>query len=193
MKPIRLAWLCGLALAGANAMACYTVYDRNDRVIYQGVEPPVDMSEPLHRTLGRSHPGAHMVFDATSACTPVRLAQVARPATSDVPAGTIRMERPARSRLPTSSAPLLTDVQTARANRLPYTQVAGNVALVPAQAAARVDLPTFTVIPSEPVMAGAPDTRTLGAGPARRPPTVITELRDGTTVLERGQTAVRMK
>lgn len=189
---VKLALLCGLALFGANALACYTVYDRNDRVIYQGVEPPVDMSLPLHQTLGRTHPGAHMVFDLSTRCTPVSLAQVPRPTTGDVPPGTIRMERTGRVMTPNSSAPLFTDMQTARSNNLPHTQVAANIAMVPGHAAARLDLPTFTVIPSDTAVAraGQPDTRAMGAGPARHQ-TVITELRDGSTIVQRASAAVR--
>ena len=188
---LKLALLCGLALASVNAMACYTVYDRSDRVIYQGIEPPVDMSLPLHQTLGRRFPGAHMVFDLSTNCAPVPLAQVPRPTTGDVPAGTIRMERTGRMVVPSSSGPLLTDVSTAQRQNLPHSAVAGNIVVVPAQVAARLDLPTFSVIPAEVPVARAPaslDTRSMGAGPAQlqKQQTVITEMRDGTTVIQRG-------
>ncbi|HEY8356078.1 MAG TPA: hypothetical protein VIL30_01350, partial [Ramlibacter sp.] len=128
---LKLAMFCGLALAGANAMACYTVFDANSRVIYQGVDSPVDMSMPLHQTLGARFPGAHMVFDQSAACTPVALAQVARPVTRDVPAGTIRMEGGGRAS-PGGSSPLLTDRATAARQNLPHTVVAGNVVMEPA-------------------------------------------------------------
>lgn len=194
----KLAMFCGLALAGANAMACFTVYDSSSRVIYQGTESPVDMSVPLHETLGRRFPGAHMVFDQSASCTPVALAQVARPASRDVPAGTIRMEG-GRSATPGGSSPLFTDRETAARQNLPHTVVAGDVVLVPAAAAAaRATIPSMTVIPSDVavasarpapmdtrMMAGSPDTRSMGAGPAR-PGTVITELRNGATVVQRG-------
>lgn len=200
---LKLALFCGLALAGANAMACYTVYDNKDRVIYQGMDAPVDMSRPLHETLGVQYPGAHMVFAQSVTCAPVRLAQVARPATSDVPAGTIRMERSGRTATPTSASPLFTDIDTAQSQNLPHTVVAGGIARVPARAAARIDLPTHTVIPADTAlassrpapmdttMAGVPNTATMGAGPAPNQ-TVITELRDGTTLVQRGnQVSVR--
>jgi len=185
----RFALFCGLVLTGANALAaCYTVYDARDRVIYQGVEAPVDMSLPLHETLGRRLPGAHMVFDTSTTCTPVALPQVARSSAPDAAPNTIRRERPGRIISPNSSAPLLTDVVTAERRGLPHTVVAGNIAVVPARAAARVDLPTFTVVPSDTALArapAAPDTTALGAGPAPRG-AVITELRDGSTVIQRG-------
>ena len=184
----RLALFCGLALAGANALAaCYTVYDARDRVIYQGADAPVDMSLPLHQTLGRRFPGAHMVFDVATSCTPVALPQVARSSRPDAAPNTLRRESSGRIGSPSSSAPLLTDVVTAERRGLPHTVVAGNIAVVPAQAAARVDLPTFTVVPSDAALArapAAPDTTALGAGPAPRG-AVITELRDGSTVIQR--------
>ena len=188
---LKLAMLCGLALASVNAMACYTVYDRSDRVIYRGADAPVDMSLPIHQTLGRNYPGAHMVFDLATSCSPVALAQVARSATNDVPVGTIRMERTKAA--PTSSGPLLTDRATAQRNKLPHTTMAGNIVVVPAQAVAKVDLPTFTVIPADTAVAsaaGSVDTRSMGAGPARRPAagptTTITEMRDGSSYVQRG-------
>lgn len=192
---LKLAMFCALALAGANAMACYTVYDSNNRVIYQGTEAPVDMSLPLHQTLQKRFPGAHMVFDQSNNCAPVGLAQVARPTVRDVPAGTIRMERDGRTVTPTSSSPLFTDIDTAQRQKLPHTIVAGDIVRVPASAAARVDLPTMTVIPADTALAsarpapmdttlaGVPNTATMGAGPAPRE-TVITEMRDGTTVIQ---------
>lgn len=63
-----------LSLASAQAMAqCYTVYDREDRVVYQGPESPVDMSRPLHETVPGLFPGGHLVFDnITQDCAAVR-------------------------------------------------------------------------------------------------------------------------
>lgn len=179
--------LCGLLLAGANAMACYTVYDGNSRVVYRGLEAPVDMSLPLHQALGERFPaGASMVFDQAATCTPVRIAQVARPTGPMVPPNTIRMERTGRQLSPSSAAPLFTDIETAQRQNLPYTVAAAGVALVPGLAAARVDIPSFSVIPSGTAVARAPaavDTTVLGAGPR----TVITELRDPPmTIIQRG-------
>lgn len=199
---LKSALLCSLVLAGTNAMACYTVFDANNRVVYQGAETPVDLSVPLHQTLGKRFPGAHMVFDQSAACTPVPLARVARPVTvGDVPAGTIRMESGRRAS-PGGSSPLLTDKDTAVRQHLPHTVVAGNVVMVPASvAASRASIPSVTVIPAEAVvasarpvpidarvMAGAPDTRSMGAGPVGvvQAPTVITEMRDGSTLVQRG-------
>ncbi|HEY0824131.1 MAG TPA: hypothetical protein VGD76_10125 [Ramlibacter sp.] len=185
----KLGVLFGLLMAGANAMACYTVYDNSNRVIYRGVDAPVDMSLPLHEALaGRFPAGSSMVFDQASTCTPVNIAQVARPTGPMVPPNTIRMERTGRQVSPSSAAPLLTDRQTAQRQQLPYTVVSGDVVLVPPGAAARASVPTFNVIPADTAVAraAAPNTAAMGAGPAR-PATVITEMRDPpVTIIQRG-------
>lgn len=216
---LKLALLCVLGLASANALACYTVYDRSNRVMYQGAEPPVgvDMSQPLHRALERRYPGAHMVFNAGDACEPVPFAQLARPQGPAAPANTIVVasnqradvsEAPFDTRVmgagpaagarrtvsarpaPGGTSPLLTDRRTALALNLPYRPMSGDIVLVPAQAAARVDLPTMTVIPAAvPVASGARlQTSAMGAGPAPGE-TVITEMRNPpVTVVQRGGT-----
>ncbi|MDB5896626.1 MAG: hypothetical protein JWP22_2374 [Ramlibacter sp.] len=194
---LKLALLCGLALAGANAMACYTVYDGSNRVIYQGTDAPVDMSLPLHQSVGQRYGrGASMVFNQSNTCTPVGIAQVARSNARDVPAGTIRMERTGRTIAPSSEAPLLTDRTTAQANHLPHTVVAGNIVMVPAAAAARVDLPTFTVIPADVAVArtapSAVNTAAMGAGPASHG-TVITEMRDPPMTITRNGNKVSVQ
>ena len=189
VMKFKLGILFGLLLAGANAMACYTVYDGSGRIMYRGLETPVDMSLPLHQALeGRFPAGASLVFDHSPSCTPVSVAQVARPTGPMVPVNTIRMERSGRQMSPSSSAPLLTDRETALRQHLPHTQVAGNIVMVPAGAAARADIPTYTVIPADTALARANtiDTRAMGAGPARNQ-TVITEMRNPPmTIIQRG-------
>jgi hypothetical protein len=187
---LKLALIAGLALAGANAMACYTVYDGSNRVIYQSTEAPVDMSQPLHNALERRFPaGASMVFNQGAVCTPVSLAQVSRPAVGIIPANTIRMERSGKQMSPSSSSPLLTDRVTAERQHLPHTVVAGDIVMVPASAASRATIPSMTVIPADTALARAStgvDTRMMGAGPARNN-TVITEMRDPPlTILQNG-------
>jgi hypothetical protein len=190
---LKIGLLCALLLAGGQALACYTVYDGSGRVVYRGADAPVDMSLPLHQALAQRFPGgSSLVFDQQANCTPVGLAQVARPTGAMVPVNTIRMERSGRTLSPTSSAPLLTDRHTAARLNLPHTVMAGNIVMVPAHAAARVDLPTFTVIPADQAVARAPNTSAMGAGPARGD-TVITEMRDPPmTIIQRGKdTTVR--
>ena len=178
-----------LLLAGANAMACYTVYDGNSRVVYRGLDAPVDMSLPLREALvTRFQPGATMVFDQTAECTAVGIAQVARPTGGMVPVNTIRMEGSGRQVSPSSAAPLFTDLQTAERQHLPHTLVAGDIVMVPASVASHMNLPTFTVIPTDTAVARAstgPNTAVLGAG--ARPSTVITEMRDPPmTIIQQG-------
>jgi hypothetical protein len=189
---IKFALLGGLLLAGANAMACYTVYDGSNRVVYQGLEAPVDMSLPLHQALSERFPrGSQMVFDQSANYRPVGLAQLPRPSGTDVPPNTIRLERTGTQRPSSSSpAPLFTDRQTAERSNLPHTQVAGDIVMVPPQAADRAMHASVTVLPSTTFAAAAPtapNTAALGAGPARmpvaaprtaKPNVVITEMRD---------------
>ena len=176
----KMGVLTALLLAGSQAMACYTVYDANNRVLYRGADAPVDMSQNLREALAGRYPaGASVVFEQGAACAPVGLTQVVRPTGPNVPVNTIRMERTGRQLPPVSTAPLLTDLQTAQRQLLPYTVMAGDIVMVPADAAARMELPAFTVTPTDVAAARAPEpaTATMGAGPAR-PQTVITEMHE---------------
>jgi hypothetical protein len=174
----KLAIFCTLGLlAATQASACYTVYDTNNRVLYQGLDAPVDMSLHVKDALRARFPaGAHMAFDQTNQCAVTTVAQVPRASGGHVPAGTIQMERRTQ---PTSSSPLLTDRRTAASLNLPATPMAGQIVLVPAEAAARVKLPSMTVIPAETFARATPGSNTaiLGAGPApAQGETVITEM-----------------
>lgn len=191
-----------LLLAGANAMACYTVYDASNRVVYQGTEAPVDMSLPLHEALSERFPrGSQLVFDQNTNCRPVGLAELPRPTGADVPPNTIRLER-VNSR-PSSSAPspLFTERQTAERANLPHTTVSGDIVRVPPEVADRVMSAALTVVPSATLAPApvAPNTAALGAGPmpsasvarAPRPKVVITEMRDPPmTVIETDGTRI---
>ena len=138
MKNLNYLWLCALlGTAATNAVACYTVYDRSDRVIYHAQVAPVDMSQPLHETLPTRFPGGHMVFDTTTDC----------------PAITTLAARTSGG----TASPLLTDERTAQAQRLPHTVLAGGIVLVqPGEA--RMS-PGLTVVPAVAVAA-----RPAGAG-----------------------------
>lgn len=125
-----------VAAASLQALACYTVYDRTNRVMYQGEQPPVDMSLPIHQSLPARFPGGHMVFDSTAACQDIPSARLA-----PVPGGT----------------PLLTEQRTAQAMRVPYTTMDGGIALVqPREAAMR---PGLTVLPTQMMGAGPASRR----------------------------------
>jgi hypothetical protein len=208
MKLTHLAFVAA-SLFAANAMACYTVYDRSNRVAYQGEQPPVDMSLPLHTALQSRYPGGHMVFEQSASCQPVSLGLIARstgpaapPNTAIMGAGANRMvavatpamvfEPAAASASASNTAvmgagpagpvarrmnvvppkaasrgasPLLTDRRTADSLHMPYTVLSGDIVVVPADAAARVDITGFNVVPSQNFSAA-------GA----RSETVITEL-----------------
>jgi hypothetical protein len=221
---LKLTLLCAIGLASANAMACYTVYDRNDRISYQGETPPVDMSRPLHETLGRAYPGSQLVFDQSVDCRAVNAgrqaaaAPIRRPATAYAsiapatrtmgagpdtramgagPATNTMGAAPSTrvmgaaaapsSRMPVANAaPLLTDRRTANALQLPYTVMSGDIVMVPAEAAARVQRPGVNVLPHEtmsPVSAAGSNVRGRD--------TVITEMYNPPmTVVESGNTII---
>jgi hypothetical protein len=223
---LKLMLTGALLLASAQAMACYTVFDGANRVMYQGTEPPVDMSQPLRDALQRRYPGGHMVFEQGADCVPVPFARLSRPAGAPAPRNTVVIAAaapntavmggppntavmgagPARSRTATPPAaplrsggtsPLLTDLRTAQAMRLPYQSLSGDIVVVPAAAASRVSLPSMTVIPADrsaeiAAASSVPDTRAMGAGPVRAPVranTVITELHNPpVTVIQEGRT-----
>lgn len=59
---------CICAATSVNALACFTVYDRANRVLYHAQQPPVDMRYQIHQTLPGVFPGGHMVFDDGNDC-----------------------------------------------------------------------------------------------------------------------------
>ena len=59
------AVVAGMFSQAATA-ACYVVYGPDQEVIYRSVEPPVDLSRPLHETLPQVAPGGTLVFSLDS-------------------------------------------------------------------------------------------------------------------------------
>lgn len=152
-----------LGLPAIPALACYTVYGSDNRVMYQGDKPPVDMSRPLGETLPVRFPGGQLVFDDSPVCPVVNSVAIGNggPVTG-------------------TSSPLLTDEKTARELGLPHRNLGPNIAMVPPQAV-RME-PGVTVVPAAVVASKSPDTRVMGAAGA-----VITEYRDPpVTVIRRG-------
>ncbi|HZY19539.1 MAG TPA: hypothetical protein VFE82_13770 [Ramlibacter sp.] len=147
----RQAALGALALVAAGqAAACYTVYDRNNKIVYNAQKPPVDMSRPLSETLPARFPGGHLVFDNGS---------------SDCPA-----DNQPRSQLQTAvdagRSPLLTDASTATSMGLPHTPLGNGVVMVPNRPATmRPGVVLADSIPNATAIA-APSTAAMGAGPA---------------------------
>lgn len=191
-----------LGAASLDAMACYTVYDASNRVLYQGENAPLDMSRSVRDQLNRRAPGSHLVFDQASDCRPVNFAELARPAGPAVAANTAVMgagpamvptSTTAMTRRPASStAPLLTDRRTAIANKVPFTVMSGDIVMVPAQYASRVVVHSVTVVPAAVPVATIPGTSVMGGPPAplasRKADTVITEMHNPPlTVEQRGE------
>jgi hypothetical protein len=155
-----------LGAAAVQASACYIVYDRASRVLYNGESAPVDMSLPLHEALSASFPaGAHMVFDTASACAAV----VAGPARAPALAGT--------------GTPLLTDRRTAQAMHVPFTPLEGGIALV--QPGALRMRPGVTVVPAETFAANT--QRGTVITELREPPVGITQQGDRVAIGERSR------
>jgi len=144
---IRLAFLAAACCAATPALACFTVYDRHNNVLYNAQVPPVDMSRPLHETLPQKFPDGHLVFGDATNCPIVQ------------PAGQLRASPSAPGR-----SPLLTDVATARSLGLKHTVIADGVAVVQD----RPDNMRPGVVTAESGLPHpGPDTRMMGAPPAR--------------------------
>lgn len=58
------------AVFSGQALACYTVYNRSNQVIYRAMQAPVDMRYQLHQTMPAVFPGGHMVFSITDTACP---------------------------------------------------------------------------------------------------------------------------
>lgn len=108
-KPLLMSFLAVAAVLPAHA--CYTVYDGASRVLYRAVQPPVDMSRPLHDTLPQRFPGGHMVFDAAASCDAI---------VDGVP----------RRVAAAGPAPLLTDRRSAEAAGVRYAAMSGTIVMV---------------------------------------------------------------
>lgn len=144
-----------LAAAAGPALACYTVYDSNNRVVFRSSEAPVDMSRPLHETMPQRFPGGQLVFDTATSCDEVSVGRLAR--------------------VSSTPAPLLTDRKTAQALGVRYAQLSNGVVMVPPReaAVAAAELGSqLTVIPGGPMLANAQPrsvTSVMGGPPVRRP------------------------
>lgn len=113
MKLLRIALLCSAGLMAGQAMACYVVYDKVNRIVYNSATPPVDMSKPISQTLPHVFPGGHMVFSGTTCSNDEPLVQPKVAAAST-----------------NGASPLLTDRRTAVAMNLPHTLLPSGAALV---------------------------------------------------------------
>lgn len=64
MHALRMAAVLMVAgsLAQAASAACYLVYAPDQSVVYRSVQPPVDLSVPLHVSMPLVAPGGRLVF-----------------------------------------------------------------------------------------------------------------------------------
>jgi hypothetical protein len=156
-RQALLAFLLGLA--ASQALACYTVYDRSGRLVYQDERPPVDMSRPLSETLQGRFPGGHMVFDAQADCAAV---------SPPLPPISAR-----------DGAPLLTDRRTAQSMNVPYTVMQGNIVLVQPRHS-RIG-PGVTVIPADSAALSRSSRGTV-ITELRDPPLTIVQSENGAVI-----------
>lgn len=86
------------ALSASQVLACYTVYNRSNQVIYHAAAAPVDMRYQLHETLPAVYPGGHLVFSVTdTSCPPVNHTRTGASAKVDaLSRGESYVERPYR-------------------------------------------------------------------------------------------------
>lgn len=160
--------LAGVFAAG-NAVACYTVYDRANTIVYHAQTPPVDMTPPFSEKLQKIFPGGHLVFGNGADC-PTRQAGY----------------NPARP--PAATSPLLTDMQTAQDLKLAHTVLPNGAALVAKPPKGMRS--GFNVMH----LGGGPTgvhTGTPMVSPSKTAP-IITEMRDPpVTIIEQGGRVVR--
>jgi hypothetical protein len=158
MKRWQTLLLCSLlGAASLPAMACFTVYDRGNNVVYNAQTPPVDMSQPLHETLPKRFPGGHMVISEGKNCPLVQ-------------PNPLVAER-------SSGSPLLTDRETAESLNVPHTVLPSGAVVVPQRPAQLPPLPRPAAGKSssaKPVQ--AVPVAQAAARPASPRGTVITEM-----------------
>ena len=160
----KLALLGAIGLASVNAMACYTVYDRDNHIVYNAQTPPVDMSRPIHETVPVAFPGGTMIFGSGTDCP------------RDPPAKVAAVQPPAKP------SPLLTDRRTAAAMGVAHTVLPSGVALVSQPPATMTAGLSYATYAPAPVAAPA-----VVAQRAIRRDTVITEMHNPPlTVVQQG-------
>ena len=151
---MKLVLLASLALPCVNALACYTVYDRSNAVVYHAMVPPVDMTPPYTSRLSKVFPGSHLVFGSNTGCPAIQAGY-----------------NPLRQ---SAVAPLFTDPQTAEGMKLEHTVLPNGAAVVRKPPANM--RPGFTVINQAGVASADTPRRGIGAAPGSGP--VITEMRN---------------
>lgn len=166
MPTWKLLLLPAVALASMQAFAgCYTVYDHDNRVLYQSAKPPVDLSQPIHDTLPQRFPGGSMVFDTEGAC----------PVVTTVAMGN-------GGPVTRTASPLLTDARTAQRLGLPHKMVGPGIAVVPAAAVGMG--PGVTVVPTGTPVASKSPRQSMVITEYRNPPVTVVRRGNELTVSE---------
>ena len=80
-------------IAAPHALACFTVYNQANQVVYSGAEPPIDMSYQIHQRLPAVFPGGHLVFGLENECPNVDLRRTSSVARGYVTASTGRPQQ----------------------------------------------------------------------------------------------------
>jgi hypothetical protein len=165
----KLALLLLLGSAATNTLACYTVYDRSNVVVYYSQTPPVDMTQPFNDRVQQRFPGSHLVFGSGTDC-PAKQAGY----------------NPVKP--PPSNSPLFTDKQTAEEMKVAHTVLANGTVVVSKPPANMK--PGFTVM-----NLNGRDTpaSAVQAAPARRS-NVITEMKNPpVTVIEKDGSVIEVR
>ena len=78
---------CACTLTAVPAMACYTVINAANQVVYSGIDAPIDMSYQISQRLQSAFPGGHLIFDnSTVECPRVDMRPGAQLPASNSPA-----------------------------------------------------------------------------------------------------------
>ena len=83
VKSAKLLSVLAVAMFADPAMACFTVYNKANQMIYSNISPPIDMRYQIHERLPAVFPGGHMVFGSSTDC-PLIDARVTTPQLSNV-------------------------------------------------------------------------------------------------------------
>jgi hypothetical protein len=71
LRPLAVATVLCLPALPAVA-ACFTVFDRTDRVVYQSTQPPIDVSGSISAEMARAFPpGHHLLLTSEGYCSGV--------------------------------------------------------------------------------------------------------------------------
>jgi len=105
MTLLKCALTLAMSALAVPAMACFTVYNSANQVVYTGDKPPIDMSYQIHERLPAAFPGGHMVFGDDVDCRSLDARRIAPQltnvvATSTTPSGRrpVRMTQAQRQR-----------------------------------------------------------------------------------------------